>query len=537
MPVVTQNKLTPILVICVVIIAAYVMYAHFSSGEPATVKSGPDLTEVPATTGPKPADEQGGLLGLGSLRASPERTADADSPSETLKTVTASNNEVRQKVQEIIDANTALREENAKLRNNRSDIVQEVMAQVTERIGPAQQGIPAAAGGPTTSRQDAAGAASASTAPSSGGLSELVGAATDGYGPMIKSLGSNGMPSGLGFDSQNGNQAHAPTTTQQTYVRILPVGVKDSKSADGTPTMVDHRGVPLATRSQNTRQNTTASQAASAQAVAPADQQATPFYTIPENATLTRGTLMTSLVGRVPIDGKVQDPMQFKLLIGRENLAANGQKVPDVIAGMVISGIAVGDMALSCSEGLIQSLTFVFDDGSIKTVSMKNDGASIGFGNGTGGTSGGGQTPSVSQSNKLAWISDEYGNPCITGKFVTNAPAYLTDTTLLNTASIAAQAMAISETTTRDSALGSSTSVTGNKNKFIMGQAASSSINEVSNWLMRRLNNSFDAVITPAGGRVVVHFEREIVLDKGPDSKKLEYSENRSRLSARQILD
>ena len=49
-------------------------------------------------------------------------------------------------------------------------------------------------------------------------------------------------------------------------------------------------------------------------------------------------------------------------------LAANGYAVPGV-AGMVWTGTAIGDWTLSCFSGELHSVTFVFADGSIKTIS------------------------------------------------------------------------------------------------------------------------------------------------------------------------
>src|SRR3546814_1881569 len=43
---------------------------------------------------------------------------------------------------------------------------------------------------------------------------------------------------------------------------------------------------------------------------------------------------MTALIGRVPIDGTVNDPYPFKILVGPDNLTANGIDIPDV-AGAV----------------------------------------------------------------------------------------------------------------------------------------------------------------------------------------------------------
>jgi len=49
-----------------------------------------------------------------------------------------------------------------------------------------------------------------------------------------------------------------------------------------------------------------------------------PVFTVPRNATLIGSTAMTALVGRVPVQGQVRDPMPFKVITGADNLAANG---------------------------------------------------------------------------------------------------------------------------------------------------------------------------------------------------------------------
>ena len=92
-----------------------------------------------------------------------------------------------------------------------------------------------------------------------------------------------------------------------------------------------------------------------------------PVYTVPRNATLIGSTAMTALIGRIPIQGQVRDPMPFKVITGAENLAANGLTVPGV-HGMVWSGTAVGDWTLACVTGRLESVTFVFDDGTIRTI-------------------------------------------------------------------------------------------------------------------------------------------------------------------------
>ncbi len=97
------------------------------------------------------------------------------------------------------------------------------------------------------------------------------------------------------------------------------------------------------------------------------EDAATPVYTLPENSTLVGSQAMTALLGRVPIDGKVTDPYPFKVLIGKDNLTANGIQLPDV-EGAIVSGTATGDWTLSCVRGDVQSITFVFSDGTVRTV-------------------------------------------------------------------------------------------------------------------------------------------------------------------------
>ena len=94
-----------------------------------------------------------------------------------------------------------------------------------------------------------------------------------------------------------------------------------------------------------------------------------PVHTIPKNATLVGARAFTALIGRVPVgeEARVTDPYFFKLLIGRDNLAANGHEIPE-LAYAVASGEAIGDWTLGCVAGDVTSLTFVFADGRIVTV-------------------------------------------------------------------------------------------------------------------------------------------------------------------------
>jgi integrating conjugative element protein (TIGR03752 family) len=229
-----------------------------------------------------------------------------------------------------------------------------------------------------------------------------------------------------------------------------------------------------------------------------------PVYTVPRNATLIGSTAMTALVGRVPVQGQVRDPMPFKVITGADNLAANGLTVPGV-QGMVWSGTAVGDWTLSCVTGRLDSVTFVFEDGTIRTISGDDR-----------GNQGGDATKT------LGWISDEQGIPCITGERKTNAPAFLSQRIGVMAIQAAAEAAANAETTSVVSNAGSVTSsVSGDTGRFVLGKTISGGSEEVSKWLLEGQSQSFDAVFVPAGIRIAIHVDRELPIDFDTTGRKL----------------
>ena len=224
-----------------------------------------------------------------------------------------------------------------------------------------------------------------------------------------------------------------------------------------------------------------------------------------------RQAALTSIVGRIPVQGNVRDPMEFKVLIGRPNLAANGLDVPPDVYGMVVTGTAIGDWNLQCVEGHIYSVTFLFADGTIRTISRRR---------------GAGQPASgINNSQRIGYISDEFGTPCISGQLVTNAPAYLTQVVGFKLLETAAQAAAAAQTTITSNPLtgGSQSSVTGDQTNFILGKAASSGVDELSTWLLKRLNDSFDAIYVKPGSKLVVHINEELSIDKDTNARRLDY--------------
>lgn len=233
-------------------------------------------------------------------------------------------------------------------------------------------------------------------------------------------------------------------------------------------------------------------------------------YTVPSNSTLMGSIAMTALIGRVPIDGTVNDPYPFKVVIGPDNLTTNGIDIPDV-AGAVVSGTASGDWTLSCVRGQIRSITFVFEDGTIRTL-PEESGRSSSNRSDTG-TQGG-----------LGWISDPHGIPCVSGERRSNAQQYL-GTQALITAAGAGAASLIDSDSGRVSYVGSDGSIgtVGITANEAMGRTLAGGVQEMSQWVNKLYGQAFAAVYVEPGAKVAVHIEQPLTIDYDAKGRRVDH--------------
>lgn len=234
-----------------------------------------------------------------------------------------------------------------------------------------------------------------------------------------------------------------------------------------------------------------------------------PVYTIPVNATLTGATLMTPLIGRIPIDGKLPSPYSFKLVLSAHNLTANGYPMPGV-TGAVLSGIASGDLLGSCARGDLHSITFIFKDGTISTTEAKGDNESLGY------------------------LSSETGNPCIPGTFHSDAALFLG--AQMGLAGLQGYASAFSQSQYSGSITpegGSISTLVGSANNAAIGQGGSAAAQAAETWWNQRVQNSFDYVYVPNTDattgklmKVVVNISQQILINYDPNARKVDYETN-----------
>ena len=240
-----------------------------------------------------------------------------------------------------------------------------------------------------------------------------------------------------------------------------------------------------------------------------------PVYTVPRNSTLIGSTSMTALIGRIPFQGVVQEPFPFKVIVGKDNLAANGIDMPQ-LDGMIFSGKSSGDWTLSCVRGSVHSVTYLFSDGTIRTLSSDEQ-----SGNNEGSKS------KLSQNDRpLGWISDRRGIPCISGKRISNASDYLAGQVVASAASAAAAALSQNEVTNTVSSLtGAATSIiTGDKAKHAGYNAVSGGVDEVAQYMRDRAAQSFDVIYVDTGVELAVHVDVELAIDYETKGRKTSYA-------------
>jgi integrating conjugative element protein (TIGR03752 family) len=457
MPAATANRLLPILGGAVVLMLAFVTLKSCSQDE----DSGVVLDNVP--TAPAP---------------------DADTPADTIKTLTANVAAMTAEVEALRRENATLARENQTLVANRTQIEENVATRLRrellsrERDAENQGRIDSGVLASLTDRVDRLAESVARVQPSSG----------------------SDIPVGLGLEG---------VSTQGPAASLVWVEPLDAPAAAVSETgLLEGAGRTAGGYLDGARSRTGQAMKSARDQVDALNSQ--PAYTIPRNATLIDSTAMTALVGRIPIQGQVRDPMPFKVITGADNLAANSLTVPGV-QGMVWSGTAVGDWTLSCVTGRLESVTFVFDDGTIRTISSDDRSAQA---SGQGG-----------RDEPLGWISDAQGIPCISGDRKTNAASFLSQRIGVQAVQAAADAAAAAESTSVVGNLGSVTdSVTGDVGTYVLGKTLAGGSEEVAKWLLERQSQSFDAVFVPAGTAVAIHVDRELAIDLDPQGRKLNHA-------------
>ena len=405
---------------------------------------------------------------------------DADSPAEAVRTLSA-------QVTQMADTVQAWTRESEQLRKLRDTLRHEVGNDITEELKRTQHKVQEQGRAEDHKALQAIGERIDALA---GQVSLL-----DVQHRLSSDESGAAVPPGLGLETTP--PTSLPTKVNRQLVWIEPLG----SVAEGATSALQKAVLkPAPDRPPQESMDPVPQAAASLSSDAPGHAEGPRrVYTVPENASLMNATAFSALIGRVPVKGVVSDPFPFKVLIGADNLAANGIEIPGLY-GAVFRGVATGDLNLRCVRGDLVSVTFVFDDGTIRTVRAEG-------------------------KDRLGSLSDRQGIGCVSGRLITNAPAYLAQRTLVMGLETGAKAAAASETTSVVTATGATAnSVTGSTGKFIAGEMVSGGASEIRRWLDERQGQSFDAIFVEPGAEVVLDVEREIAIDYDPQGRRTTYA-------------
>ena len=423
----------------------------------------------------------------GASRLTPEEAKalgiEGDTPRDTVATLVAQVRQLRSELQTALSDNKVQRDENQRLRQREGAIDQRIQSALDSERNQLQQ-----------DRQQL----SHERQQTQGLLQQLQ--------QRLDAIGRDNhadLPVGLGLEPSDGLPGDALRW-------IEPEDRRDDGQSRTTGT-VGSFSFPTSFGPAQKTLESTASAAVDAGRRAARVPETTAVYTVPTNSTLMGSIAMTALIGRVPIDGTVNDPYPFKVLIGRDNLTANGIDIPDV-AGAVVSGTASGDWTLSCVRGQIRSVTFVFEDGTIRTLPKDDE---------RGGNR---QNSSTDTEDGLGWISDPYGIPCVSGQRRSNAQQYL-GTQALITAAGAGVASLIDEGSSQVSYMGSDGSVgtVGIGANEAMGRILAGGVQDMSAWVNKLYGQAFAAVYVTPGAQVAVHLEQPLTLDYDPAGRRVDH--------------
>jgi integrating conjugative element protein (TIGR03752 family) len=427
-----------------------------------------------------------------------------DTPHDTLATLVGQVKAMRNELQTLERGNATLTEENRRLRARESGI--------DSRIQSALGGISES----THNERRLAEEARRKSEENSREARSLLHSLQDQLA-ALKSGTEDDLPIGLGLRPEDGLSFQTSAGNDLLWIEPLDTSLTQNTAAKApaTPALPGSFSMPANPIERGQRELRAV--AKGERELHDASASTEPVYTLPENATLLGSVAMTALIGRVPVDGTVNDPFPFKVLVGADNLAANGIELPEV-AGAVMSGTATGDWTLSCVRGQIESITFVFKDGTIRsvpppqTVTSRNQSAATGN--------------SQRLRGGLGYLSDPHGIPCIAGERRSNAQQYLGTQSLLTAAGAGVAALFDSEDhssglfSNANGTLGISSSA-GNS---AVNSILSGGVSDIRTWVNKLYGEAFAAVYVPPAAQVAVHLDREITIDYAPAGRRVRHA-------------
>lgn len=433
-----------------------------------------------------------------------------DTPHDTLATLVGQVKAMRNELQSLERGNATLSEENRRLRAREGGID----ARIQSTLG----GLSETAQHERRQAEEARRLAEQNSREARSLLQSLQDQLASLHGQ------DNELPIGLGLLPEDGQDFPPHTGSDLLWIEPLDAAPTPNRAPQAPATPALPSGFTLPSNPIERGQRELRAVTQGERNLRDASESARPVYTLPENATLLGSVAMTALIGRVPVDGTVNDPYPFKVLVGADNLTANGIELPEV-AGAVLGGTATGDWTLSCVRGQIESITFVFQDGTIRSVpppqavTSRNQSAA------------GGNSQRL--RGGLGYLSDPHGIPCIAGERRSNAQQYLGTQSLLTAAGAGVAALFDGEEASSGlfSNANGTLGIASSAGNSALNSILSGGVGDLRNWVNQLYGEAFAAVYVAPGAQVAVHLDREITLDYAPAGRRVRHAQAASPVS------
>ena len=192
------------------------------------------------------------------------------------------------------------------------------------------------------------------------------------------------------------------------------------------------------------------------------------------------------------------EPFNFFIQTGSENWTSQDHQIP-FLERAIWRGVATGDKDLQCIRGKLTSVTFVFTDETIQTVSGTRD-------------------------RPLAELATTTGSNCVPGQYVSNTRKYLAAYGLGGALAGLGEGIASNETLTSLTDGGRIiTAVNGDTGNFLAGRALSASANKAAEIIDDEYESSFSSVVLQAGVEVNMIALEQINIDHDAAGRKVSY--------------
>lgn len=480
------NILLPGAAAIAVLVLGSLLYKAVFRNSPAVIASGGSLSVAPLPTSP-----------------------DADSPSDTIRSLRGQVETLQTTIDTVNLQNDELKKQNTTLIKDRKALTSEMSSKIDSAL--TQQAV--------VTQGEVSGIESKIES-----ISSAFKSFTRQIDSRLNSVEENTeVPVGLGLGSGTGAFTTGDTVNGDQLANVVwvnpldvpPVADNDDRKGGGfVPDFMQQASASIDGLGKTSASTLARALPASNVPVKEEVLTSMPYYTLADLSALVDSTALTSLIGKVYLDDEIKNPYPFKIVVGRDNLTANFKELPVEIEGMIFEGYATGDWPLSCVRGTLNAATFVFNDGTVRSAYVGDRGSR--------------PQDKGYEWNAIGYISDPWGNPCIVGERITDAPKFLLQRALLAGAEGYAAALKQEHIDTQrfvnpDGSTSSLSTFVGDAAEYAQASAYYGAVRETTDWIRERQRQSFDAIYVQSGAKMVINLQQELQLDLDPDGRKLDY--------------